>query len=164
MITLRYATIADLSAINDIYNHFILNSAITFDVEPWDLTRRTQWFEEMVHRADSVLLVACDGDSTIGFAYNSPYNDKAAFNRSTEITIYKAIDCTIKGVGKNLYQRLFTELKQKQFHRAYALITVPNIASFKLHQQLGFKQVGVLSEVGEKMGKHHDVALFEKNL
>jgi len=164
MITLRYATVSDLLGINDIYNHFIVHSAITFDIEPWPLKRRMSWFKEIQQHPDYVLLVAVDENKVIGFAYNAAYNTKAAFNRSTELTIYKAPDCAIKGLGKALYKRLLQEIRQRHFHRAYALITIPNEASNKLHQQLGFIQIGLMSEVGEKLGKRHDVALFEKAL
>ncbi len=164
MITLRQATVADLPAINDIYNHFILHSAITFDVKPWDMSRRTDWFNQMQQNGQYTVLVALKDNLVIGFAYNSAYNPKAAFCLSTEVTIYKAPECTIKGVGRALYKRLLAELKARDYHRAYALITVPNEASNKLHQQLGFTQVGLMSQVGEKMGKFHDVALYEKAL
>jgi len=164
MITLRLATVADLSQINDIYNYFILNSAITFDIEPWDMARRTNWFNQMQQNSRYLILVAQYQGKVIGFAYNSAYNPKAAFNHSTEVTIYKAHDCSIKGVGRCLYKRLLSQLKRLSYHRVYALITIPNLASDKLHQQLGFNQVGLLSQVGEKHGQHHDVALFEKAL
>lgn len=164
MITLRHATIADLAAINDIYNYYIRNTAITFDIEPWDIDRRTHWFNQMQQTSQFVVLVALKDNEVIGFAFNGTYNPKAAFSRSTEVTIYKAHDCAIKGVGRALYKRLLIDLKNKQFHRAYALITVPNPASDHLHLQLGFEQVGLLSEVGEKMGKFHDVAIYEKSL
>jgi len=164
MIKLRYATMADLSAINDIYNHYICHSAITFDIEPWTLDKREAWFKQNHLDETSVFLVALKGNQLIGFAYNSPYNPKAAYRRSTEVTIYKAVDCEIKGVGRVLYKRLLNELKTNDFHRAYALITLPNGASNKLHLNLGFEQVGLLSEVGEKLGQTHDVAIFEKSL
>lgn len=164
MITLRHATIADITAINDIYNHFIVNSAITFDIEPWDIERRTSWFNQMQLNPQYIVLVALKDNEVVGFAFNSPYNTKAAYSHSTEVTIYKSPACNLRGVGKSLYKRLLAELTAKQYHRAYALITLPNTPSFGLHASLGFNQVGLLSEVGEKNGALHDVALFEKAL
>jgi len=164
MLKLRYATIDDLPAINTIYNHFIVNTAITFDVDTWSLEKRLEWYNDNHLTADSVFLVAQKGAEIVGFAYNSPYNPKAAYRRSTEVTIYKDPNCQIKGIGRVLYKRLLQELKLNNFKRAYALITMPNDASHKLHITQGFEQVGLLTEVGEKLGKTHDVAIFEKSL
>jgi len=38
----RPAREEDLPAINDLYNHYIVNTAITFDIEPWSLEQRRE--------------------------------------------------------------------------------------------------------------------------
>jgi len=164
MITIRLAKISDLDAINNIYNHFILNSAITFDVEPWSMTKRSVWFENQQTDVRQSLLVAIANNKVIGFAYNAPFKSKKAYDSSTELTVYKAFDCQLKGVGRALYRHLISSLKPHNYHRAYAWITTPNDASMKLHQKLGFTQAGVMKQVGEKHGVFHDVVLLEKFL
>ena len=42
----RAAATFDATAINRIYNHYVRNTAITFDIEPWSAHRRTAWFDE----------------------------------------------------------------------------------------------------------------------
>lgn len=164
MITIRLAQIADLNDINDIYNHFILNSAVTFDVDPWSMTQRVAWFERQHSDIRQSLLVAVSGNKVIGFAYNAPFKPKKAYDSSTELTVYKAPDCNLKGVGRALYRHLLSALIPHNYHRAYAWITIPNEASMKLHHNLGFTQAGVMNQVGEKLGKFHDVVLLEKTL
>jgi len=164
MITIRQAQTNDLKAINEIYNYFILNSAITFDIEPWSLEKRQAWFDERCLDVRQNHFVAVLNDTVIGFAYNAPFNPKRAYDSSTELTVYKAIDCTEKGVGSTLYQHLIDSLIPHNYHRAYALITTPNDASMNLHYKLGFTDAGMMQEVGEKHGKFHDVALLEKKL
>lgn len=164
MITIRRAQYTDLEAINDIYNYFILNSAITFDIEPWSMEKRQSWFDERCSDIRQNHFVAVLDNNVVGFAYNAPFNPKRAYDSSTELTVYKAIDCTEKGVGSTLYQHLIDSLIPHNFHRAYALITTPNEASMKLHDKLGFVDAGIMREVGEKHGKFHDVALLEKAL
>ena len=41
---------------------------------------------------------------------------------------------------------------------------LPNPASAALHAVLGFRQVGLLTKVGWKHGRWHDVALLERSL
>jgi len=162
MITIRLAIPDDLPQINQIYNHYILNTAITFDIEPWSLEQRQHWFSQLISNERYRVFVAQDNTGEmIGFAYNSAYLAKAAFKDSTELTVYTAPKTTTKGAGRVLYSKLIEHLKQHQFHRAYALITLPNKPSLRLHQQYGFEQVGLMNQVGVKFDQHHDVALLE---
>jgi phosphinothricin acetyltransferase len=50
------------------------------------------------------------------------------------------------------------------FRNAYAGVTLPNVASVKLHEAVGFTPVGVYRDVGYKLGRWHDVAWFERPL
>ena len=69
-----------------------------------------------------------------------------------------------KGVGKALYKALLPNLAQFGIHRLYAVIALPNKISMGLHQQMGFKQVAILDEVGSKFGHMISVAMLEKRL
>ena len=164
MITIKHATVADLAVINDIYNHFINHTAVTFNVTPWTAKEREQWYQQEIINTPYHLLVAKYDDQVVGFVYNGVYNKKAAYATATELTVYKALNCQIRGVGAALYQHLLEIIEQEGYHRAYALITLPNPASIALHQKFKFKQVGVLSEVGRKFDQFHDVAILEKCL
>lgn len=161
ILTIRPATITDLEQINQIYNHYVNHTAITFDLVAWTLSQRQQWHRELTQSVRYQVFVACHGGSIVGFAYNGQYHSKAAYQDSTEVTVYAAPDNVIKGVGRSLYQQLINHIDQQGFHRAYALITTPNSRSLSLHHQYGFKQIGLMSEVGSKFGSYHDVALLE---
>jgi len=41
---IRLATEADLAAINEIYNHYVVNCICTWQVEPGTLEERKAWF------------------------------------------------------------------------------------------------------------------------
>jgi phosphinothricin acetyltransferase len=45
MLSIRLATLADLPAINDIYNHYVPISTTTYELEPTTLEARRHWFE-----------------------------------------------------------------------------------------------------------------------
>jgi phosphinothricin acetyltransferase len=75
-----------------------------------------------------------------------------------------APDAVGRGIGETLYKALFAGLDGCDLHGAYAGITLPNDASVKLHQKLGFRQIGVFEEVGRKFDKYWSVAWFEKRI
>lgn len=164
MITIRQAVLGDLYHVNAIYNHFIEHSAITFDVEPWSIAQRLQWYQTAILKQRHILLVAVQDDKVIGFAYNGTFKAKQAYASSTEVTVYKAPDCEERGVGRALYRHLLNALKSQDFNRAYAWITLPNDASIALHHNMGFETVGTMGQVGKKFDEFHDVALLEKVL
>ena len=41
----RAATLDDLEALTDIYNHYVVNTAITFDLRTFAAPERRAWFE-----------------------------------------------------------------------------------------------------------------------
>ena len=159
--TICPATSKDLQSINDIYNHYVRHTHITFDVELWTLVQRQQWFSQFSEDRYT-LLVAKQQEQVVGFSYTSAFRPKQAYQQSAEVTIYTDTSLAPKGTGSNLYNALIDSAQQ--FHRLYAVIALPNLASLKLHQAFGFICVGKLNEVGYKFGKYHTVKLLEKRL
>jgi phosphinothricin acetyltransferase len=100
----------------------------------------------------------------IGYAGSLPYRPKAAYETSAEMTIYVAQDERARGVGPRLYDALFSALRGEDVHRLLAGITLPNDASVRLHERLGFELVGVYSEVGRKLGRYWDVGWWQRPL
>ncbi|WP_329132812.1 GNAT family N-acetyltransferase [Streptomyces sp. NBC_01476] len=157
----------DLDALTDIYNHYIRETAITFDVTPITPDERRPWLLSHPEDGPHRLLVARDSDPSgriLGYASSSPFRPKAAYATSVETSIYLAPDAGGRGIGTLLYERLFEALEGEDLHRAYAGVTLPNEASVRIHRRFGFRQVGLYEEVGRKFGAYHDVAWFEKRL
>ncbi len=152
----------DLERINEIYNLFVRETPITFDIEPITMDARRAWFAEFGGRYR--LFVAVDGDRVIGYAHSKYFRPKQAYETSVETTVYVEQSELGKGTGKQLYSTLFAELANQDVHRAYAGITMPNDASVALHEKFGFRQVAYFTEQGRKFDKYWDVAWFEKEL
>ena len=162
MTQVRAATLNDMQAVNDIYNHYVHHTAITFDEQPWPLSQRQAWFAKFAE-GPYELLVCEHNAQVVGFAYTSDFRPKTAYNRSAEVTVYTNQELAPKGSGTELYKTLLAKA-EPHFHRLYAIIALPNPGSIGLHEKLGFKEVGILNEVGYKFGVYHSVALLEKRL
>ncbi len=153
----------DIEALTALYNTFILNTPITFDLQPYTVEERSKsWFEHYAATGRHRLLVATLNGDIVGYATSSPFRAKAAYQTSVEASIYLHEKAQGQGIGTQLYQTLFDQLKTEDVHRAYAGITVPNPASIALHQKLGFQRVGVYREVGRKFGRYWDVEWWER--
>lgn len=163
-ISFREARAEDVPALTDLYNYYISNTAITFDIKPFSVEERVEWFSHYNRNERHRLFIAEENSRLIGFASSSPVRPKAAFITSVETTIYLLPDTTGKGIGTGLYSHLFNALEGKDVHRAYAVITLPNPESITLHEKFDFREAGTHREVGRKFGQYHDVLWMEKNL
>lgn len=162
--TIRAATTSDLAAINAIYNHYVEHTAVTFDYDQWSEERRFLWFEKLTNSDGyyHVLVKEDENGQVVGFAYNGEFREKLAYKVSSEITIYLHHECRAKGLGSALLSALLEKMAQSPVKRAYSVITLPNPASLRLHEKFGFKQVGLLSDVGLKFDQYHSVVILEK--
>jgi phosphinothricin acetyltransferase len=159
----RPATAADLDRINVIYNHYVVHSHATFQLEPVTTAEREEWASHYSGTGRYRLLVAAD-DDVLGFATSSPYHPRAAYETSVELSVYIDPDATGRGLGARLYGTLLPLLEREDLHRAYGGISLPNPASVALHERFGFREVARYSEQGRKFGRYWDVAWLERPL
>ena len=102
-LTVRPARVEDLPRLTEIYNYYVLNSPVTFDLEPYTVERRMPWFSQFsVTGRHRLLLVEADG-LVLGYAGTTRFRPKAAYDTTVETTIYCSADNTRKGLGSMLY-------------------------------------------------------------
>ncbi|MER5439798.1 N-acetyltransferase family protein [Streptomyces sp. NPDC002790] len=156
----------DLTALTDLYNHYVRETPITFDTATFTPEERRPWLLSHLEDERHPLLVANETTSNriLGYATASAFRPKAAYDTSVEVTVYLAPDAGGHGIGTLLYKALFESLAEQDVHRAYAGIAQPNEASTRLHLRFGFSYVGTYREVGRKFGRYWDVAWYEKVL
>ena len=163
--TMRPAVLDDLPALTAIYNHCVVNTTITFDLQPFEPDGRRAWFDQHSSSGAHRLLVAIDPDGTLlGYATTSRWRPKAAYDTTVESSVYCRPDVVGRGIGTAVYSALFESIAREDIHRIVAGISQPNPASVALHRRLGFREVGVFSNVGRKFGRYWDVAWFERPL
>lgn len=162
--TIRAAEPADLPALLDIYNHYVLTTPVTFDIEPRTLEQRRAWFDQFSRQGRYRCFVAERRGRAIGWACSARFKEKAAYETTIETSVYLAPDAVGQGLGRALYAALFAALKDEDIHRAFAGVTVPNDASVALHEKMGFECVGTYLEVGRKFGRFWDTALFMRTM
>jgi phosphinothricin acetyltransferase len=161
-VQVRTAERGDLTRITEIYNYYVLNTPVTFDVNAYTVEAREEWFAHFSAVGRHRLLVAEESGMVMGYAGTTRFRPKAAYETTVETTVYCAPDAVGKGIGKRLYAELFAMLKDEDIHRFVAGYALPNEASEALHRQFGFKVVGVFTENGRKFGKYWDVCWTER--
>jgi phosphinothricin acetyltransferase len=158
----REAVEADLPALTEIYNHYVVNTAITFDVRPFTPDERRPWFLDHAGQPRHRLLVAEDTTGLIGYATTSRWRPKPAYDTTVESTVYCRADAIGRGVGSLLYRSLFAAIASAGVEQIVAGVALPNAASVALHERLGFREVGVFEAVGRKFDQWWDVAWYQR--
>jgi phosphinothricin acetyltransferase len=163
--TIRLAVQHDLPELTAIYNHYVVNTAITFDLLPFEPEGRRAWFDEHSSSGRHRLVVAVGHDnSLLGYATTSRWRPKAAYDTTVETSVYCRADAVGRGIGTALYTALFDALRAEDIHRLVAGVSLPNPESIALHERFGFRPVGVFPGVGRKFDTFWDVAWFERPL
>ncbi|PIA77976.1 phosphinothricin acetyltransferase [Gaetbulibacter sp. 4G1] len=158
---IRSFHIKDIKALLDIYNYYVLNTIVTFDIKALSL----EIFTEKVNHINAKypFIVFEENGNILGYAYGSKWRPKPAYNHTVESTVYVKHGEHGKQIGSKLYAELLSLLKQENYHVVLGGLTLPNEASVRLHEKFGFKQVAHFKEVGKKFDKWLDVGFWQLN-
>jgi L-amino acid N-acyltransferase YncA len=152
----------DAAACAAIYAPHVEGSAVSFeDVAPsaGEMAARIGRYG-----ASHAWLVSEREREVVGYAYGTAFNERPAYRWSTFVSVYVGEGARGEGIGRALYEALFERLRDRGFRMACAGITLPNAASEALHENLGFRQVGVNREIGFKEGAWRDVGWYQLEL
>ena len=160
----RIATQRDLAQLTEIYNHYVVHTTITFDLDPLTVEGHQPWFDAHLNDPRHRLFAAEERGGVVGYASTSRFRPKAAYDTTVEASVYCSPTAVGRGVGHALYEALFASIAGEDINRIVAGVTLPNERSIALHRRFGFRPVGTYSAVGRKFGRYWDVAWFERPL
>jgi len=164
-IELRLATSEDIKHITEIYNYYVVNSVVTFDIEK---STEATWQEKLdyLNGLGLPFIVAQSASGNVlGFAYVAPWRAKAAYRRTVENTIYLRPAAIGKRLGTRLLAELIERSKAAGVKEIVAVISDKGAdTSIALHEAFGFKKQGHLAKVGFKFNRWLGTVLLQKSL
>lgn len=159
----RPATSVDVPYITAIYARFVETSTATFEITiPSEEEMLKRW--QAVQERDLPYLVAELEGYIVGFCYASQFRTREGYKFTVEDSIYVRPDCIGHGVGKALLNQLISECCARSCHSMVACICGVNVSSVALHASLGFKDVGMLPEAGQKFGEWLQLRMMQRLL
>lgn len=162
MIAIRAATPDDAAAIAAIYAPHVLTGTASFEIEPPGA--RAMRLRMAASEGLYPWLVATNGEAegdAIGYAYATRFRERPAYRYVVETSIYIADVAQRQGAGRLLYKALIDTLRAQGFVHAIGALALPNDASIRLHEAIGFRRTGVYREVGYKHGQWIDVGIWQ---
>ncbi|HSB97695.1 MAG TPA: GNAT family N-acetyltransferase [Spongiibacteraceae bacterium] len=167
---IRPATTSDAEVISQIYNHYILNTVVTFEeviVTASEMAARIQAVQDhslpwLVCELDNRTVgKSTAGNNIVGYAYAGIWNGRSAYRFSVECTVYLDHAVVKRGLGTALYDALFAMLRSKKLHSVIGGIALPNEASVALHEKFGLTKAAHYKEVGFKFDRWIDVGYWQ---
>jgi L-amino acid N-acyltransferase YncA len=154
---------SDNAAICRIYNHYVLHTIVSFEEEavaPEEMARRI----ESAAAAGLPWLVLEEEGHLVGYAYATPWKARRGYRYAVESSVYLEAPAGGKGYGSRLYTELLAELRSRPLRTVIGGIALPNEASVRLHEKLGFRKVAHFERVGWKCGEWVDVGYWQLSL
>ena len=160
---IRSVEIEDATQIARIYNHYVSNTVITFEeceVTDSELASRISACND----SDLPWLVSESNGCIVGYSNSSKWKGRSAYRHTAEVSVYLDRTGLRRGIGTELYLRLFDELRSRSYHSVIGGIALPNPASIALHEKLGMEKVAHFREVGYKHKQWVDVGYWQMTL
>lgn len=158
-VSLRIATMSDLPIIVDIYNQTIPSHQVTADLKPVTVEQRRPWFLSHTPEHYPMWVVMSD-DLVIGWVSLSPFYGRAAYAKTSEISVYLDRSVQGKGLGSQVLALIPEKLPVLGLTAIVAYIFSSNMASIKLFKKFGYEQWGFLPAVAELGGRPNDLVIL----
>ncbi|MBL8547801.1 MAG: N-acetyltransferase [Hyphomonadaceae bacterium] len=157
----------DLQVVQLIYSHHVLTGTGSFETVPPSLEEITERWSKVVDNGWPYMVASPPEDMSrvLAFAYATQYRDRAAYQKTFEVSVYAGPTTLRRGAGSVALAEVLTSLRSDGAREALAFIGDSyNAASVGLHRKLGFEHVGTLKNVGEKFGRLLDVVVMQRTL
>lgn len=148
-------------AILDIFNEAITTSTALYDYRPRAPESMAGWFEAKRSGGFPVIGIENAAGALLGFGSYGTFRAWPAYKYSVEHSIYVHKDHRGKGLGRVILRELIDAAGRSEMHAMIGGIDATNAGSIALHEQLGFRHVGTLPQVGFKFGRWLDLAFYQ---
>lgn len=149
---IRKAKLSDAKTIVDIYNYYIKETTVTFEIDeltPYDMEKRI----EKTFEAGYPFIVYEEDGEVKGYAYVRKWRERASYKNTLETSVYVEKNMKKNGIGKELYIELIKECKKIGTHVLIGVLSEKNSASKRFHENIGFEKTGYFREVANKFNE-----------
>lgn len=160
-ISVRPARESDLPGLLAIYNDAVANTTSIWNETLSDLEGRRKWLEEREAQGFPVL-VATDENGVAGYATFGPFRPHEGYRQTVENSVYVRGDLRGRGIAGLLMAPLIESAEALDMHAMIAGIEAGNLASIRLHERFGFREVARMPEIGRKFGRWLDLVLMQR--
>ena len=158
--TIRPATPADAAAVAAIWNHYIRDTAVTFNSAEKSPTE----VADLIASRPAFLVAAGADGAVLGFATYSRFRGGVGYAQTMEHTILLAPGASGRGLGRGLLTAVEDHARAGGAHSLFAGVSGENPEGRAFHAAMGYAVAAILPQVGRKFGRWMDLVLMQKFL
>lgn len=149
-------TADDWTNVAEIYRQGIETGNATFqqEIPTWD-----DWNNGHVK---SCRIVAVIDNEIVGWAALTAVSGRCVYAGVAEVSVYISNKYRGQKIGTKLLDKLIAESENEKLWTLQAGIFPENIASLKIHEELGFRKIGYREKIGKMNGIWRDTVLLER--
>lgn len=149
-------TADDWTNVAEIYKQGIETGNATFqqEIPTWD-----DWNNGHIK---SCRIVAVIDNEIVGWGALTPVSGRCVYAGVAEVSIYISNKYRGQKIGTKLLEKLIIESENEKLWTLQAGIFPENIASLKIHEELGFRKIGHREKIGKMNGIWRDTVLLER--
>ena len=106
--------------------------------------------------------VAIENEVVIGWAALSGVSSRCVYEGVCEVSVYVSPSASGKGIGTKLLQQLIADSEENKIWTLQASVFPENVASIRIHEKLGFRQVGYREKIAKRDGIWRNTVLLER--
>lgn len=161
---IRVAEEKDAQAVHDIYGSHLADEHVTFTIENPSVEEYRQKIIQTKEKYPFYIAETAE-KKVLGYINGSPLRPHDAYKWNVEATIMLASDAPRRcGIATALYTKFMDTLQKQGYQFVYGVLVDSNEASIRLHQSLGFTEVGHFYDVGFKLGKWRGIVWMQKQI
>jgi L-amino acid N-acyltransferase YncA len=142
--------------VKKIYEEGISSGHATFQ------TTAPSWEEWDISHINNSRIIAREDEDIVGWVALTPVSDRCVYAGVAEVSVYVSEKARGRGIGKQLLAALIKESETNGFWTLQAGIFPENNASIKIHQDCGFRIIGIRERIGKMNTVWRDVLLLER--
>ncbi|WP_277622788.1 GNAT family N-acetyltransferase [Sphingomonas telluris] len=162
-VVVRETTEADMPAITAIYAEAVNAGAASLELKAPDLAEMTRRWRVRASKGYPHIVATSSG-VVVGYAAARRHRPSPAHRFLVEDSVYVSYHAHGGGIGRALLGELIKLCEISKFRQMIALIGDGNVSSVKLHERLGFRQVGLIEGSAFKHGRWFDTLLMQRAL
>ncbi len=155
----RPAVPADAARIAAIYNEGMADRSATFETAERDAEAILAWFE-----LGYPVFVSCADDEVMAYAVAFPSSSRPCYEGVREFSVYAAREARGQGFGGRAMEALIADARSRGWWKLMSRVFPENMASRKLLNRLGFREIGLHEKHARLDGAWRDVLAVEKLL
>jgi L-amino acid N-acyltransferase YncA len=153
---IRHIEAKDYIQLAEIYRQGIATGIATFQTEAPD------WADWDKSHLSYGRIGAFEGDIMAGWAALTAVSNRCVYAGVAEVSVYIAANFRGHGIGELLLSHLITESEKAGLWTLQSGIFAENLASIKLHEKCGFRQIGYREKIGKKDNQWKDNIIMER--